>query len=186
MDRVSSDRWFISRNYTLAVWDEYIPCDSWSGDRRISDTVSYKIDILGKQKANSYGLKPYRWHARLYYNGLSFSVKSSHPSCKSIEDACRLADKTLTDEVFRQACHFFASRRFAYCIVNKDLQPFFTSFGPPRWHNCYLSYSKQNYPSGQYYYAFWSKDEVHFSAIKVDYWGYGGGSTDVRFEHWLS
>lgn len=177
--------WFVSRDYSLAVWDEYIPCQSWSGERRLSDTLIYKIDIHGKYKANNYGLVAYRWSSTLSYNGLSFPVFSTHPSCKSVVDACKQADKALTCEIFDRACHFFLSRKFAHCIVNKDMQPFFTSFGPPKWVNSYLSYSKQNYPSGQYYHAYWFKGEVQFSRTDISTYGYSGGGTDVRFEHWL-
>lgn len=178
-------KWFITRNHYLAVWDEYVPCNSWTGERDISDTLTYKIDILGRNKVNSYGLKPFRWSAKLCYNGLWFNVLSNHPSCKSIKDACQLADKALTDEVFSEACQFFLSRKFAHCIVDKNLNPFFTSFGPPRWMTSNFSYSKQNFPSGQYYYTHQIGNEIKFQQVNLSYHGYSGSGTDIRFEHWL-
>lgn len=174
--------WFISRNYSLAVWDEYIPCQSWSGYRKISETLTYKIDILGIYKTSSYGLKPIRWSARLHYNGLSFPVSSKHPSCKSIKDACKQADKSLTDEIFNEACHLFSSQKLACCIVDKNSQPFFTSFGHPRWVD---NHSIQNYPSGRYYYACKFKDEMQFFEANVSTYGYSSGNTDVKFQYWI-
>lgn len=104
-------KWLVSRNHSLSVHGEYESLNSWSGEKRISNTLTYQIDIIGKRRANGYGLKPVRWSARLRYSGYSFSVPSSHTSCKSIRDACRLADKALTEAVLNDACQFFLSRQ---------------------------------------------------------------------------
>ena len=181
----TNSTWFISRDHSLAVWDEYVLCNSWSGYRKITDTLTYRINILGKYKSGSYGLRPIRWSARLTYGSYHFPVSSNHSSCKSISDACQLADKALTDQVFEATCHFFLSGRFAHCIVDKDLNPFFTSFGYPQWYSPHLFNSRRNYPCGRYYYAYQLNDDIKFGSVNVSSLGYGSGGTDVRFEHWL-
>ena len=54
-----SDLWFVYRNSSLSCWDEYIPLKSWSGYRKISENLKYQIDITGRYRTNSFGLKPY-------------------------------------------------------------------------------------------------------------------------------
>lgn len=185
-DFLSNGTWFISRNYSLAVWDEYIPCDSWAGYRKLNDVLSYHIDIYGVHKTNSYGLKPRRWSAKLHYNSFTYNVPTSHPSCKSLHDACKQADKSLTKEIFKNACHWFMSQHLATCIVKEDLTPYCTVFGSPQWHKTYLTYSKPLYPYGRYNYAYRHGDNILFAQSRVFSSGYCSSSTkEALFEHWL-
>ena len=184
---LSNGRWFVSRDYSLQVWDEYVAVNSWSGYRRLNDVLSYHINITGIYKTKSFGCKPKRWSAELRYNGMKYHVPTTHSSCKSINDAIYQADRFLTQEIFENACKWFLSRRQIHCVVKDDLTPHLTSFGWPKWLE-----SKgvnrtvvRHYPYGTYHTAYNRDNVVRFSTYKVYSSGYAGGFKTVEFNHWL-
>lgn len=179
-DFLSSGEWFVYRDHTLTVWGEYEPVDSWSGYRRLNETLRYEIHISGKRKG--WGCTPHWWYAKLRYNDLDFKVPSSHPSCKSKRNALDLADKALTVEVFKEACKFFMSHCRVECVVRIEEDntiPLLSSFGHIPW-------SKKILPNGEYVTARnHGREGITWSNIKLDYWGWSGGGTEKRFNHWL-
>lgn len=186
---LKNGKWFISRNYSLMVWDEYVADNSWQGYRKLNDVIKYQIYISGVHKSDSFGCKPKRWHSELLFNNgdLKYRIKSTHPSCKSIRDACYQADRFLTLKEFENACGFFTSQQKATCVVNENLEPYFTAFGSPQWMSYYDgSRYVRNYKTGKYHTARMNWDKkIKYSTYKLFFGGYVGGSKEVEFEHWL-
>jgi len=106
---LSSGRWWISRDGGHDIDGEWLASDSWSGYRKLNDAIYYRIKIYGKQTSSSFGCKPTHWYASLCHKNRQYRIDSNHPSCKSINDALKYADRDLTVESFRLACQWFYS-----------------------------------------------------------------------------
>ena len=165
--------WYIYRDGGIDIEGSWVPGTSWSGYRKLNDVLRYRIEILGIYKSNSFGCKPRRWCSYLELNGLRFNIKTTHPSCKSIKDACRLADKFLTDDILLEAYRYFVSKTTVTCIF-KDGRQFLSFFGQPKWDS-------KIFPNGEY--------EVHgktyLSHIEKHWHGWRGQNRKEEFERWV-
>lgn len=175
--------WLIFRDSITTISGDYIAGNSWSGYKRIAEHLVYHIDVWGSFKKDG-KVRPRFWSAHLAMNGLTFKVESTHPSCKSVVDASRWADKALTPEVLQEAMKHFASKDRATCLV-KDDKPFFSCFGHPKWNHR----QKSQYPYGEYYVS--SRNtltkERYWTSYRVFPYGYAGGSkVETNFEIWTA
>ena len=183
--------WWISRDGSIDMWGEWEPSCSWSGYRRLSDDLVYRIRVCGAIKNGR--CKPSRWSSELDFNGMTFSIKTSHPSCASVKNASQLADKSLTLEVFKRASSYFYSqgRKNVRCVAKKGdgmFTPYLSHFGAVKWVRHYNSGRVDRlHPTGEYLVASrnWRSGEPQYSSLNLGHWGYGGGGTEEVFNHWL-
>lgn len=127
-------RWFVWRNGGIDIDGEWQPSDSWSATKEILPGVVCRVSILGEYCARRFGLSAYRWYGTLSVHGWGYEIKSSHPSCKSVKDALRYADRELTsDFVCASLRHFYRAKSRATCIDKIDKSgertPFLTWLG---------------------------------------------------------
>lgn len=118
---MTQDKWYVYRNGGIDVDGEWQPSDSWSATKTILPGVVHRVDIVGTYRENRFGLVARRWFGQLDIRGWKYGIKSSHPSCKSVRDALRYADRDLTDEVvYSKLRHFYRTKERATCIVRID------------------------------------------------------------------
>lgn len=187
---LENGEWHVSRNGGITQWGEWQAANSWSGHRPLSKDMTYRIEIYGINKNSSFGCKPARWASRLCFNGTCYHISSTHPSCKSVGDACYQADRFLTPDVFRKACERFYAHDLVRCVCkleNGEVNPYISSFGPVKWQrHYYCGQPDRLHPSGSYLIAELDRGgSVRYSQTNVSYWGYGGGGTEHRFDHWI-
>jgi hypothetical protein len=107
-----------------------------------------------------------------------------------VVDATRHADAALTDEVWAEALATFYSHENISCVAREldgKVVPFLSLFGRmgisaiahPGFRRTGLI------PSGVYYEVKEHHTGLLWWVTDIDYWGYSGGGTNVRFPHWL-
>ena len=203
--------WMVQTNTSMDIDANASHAGSWRGHRDLNSELRYRIRIYGRKSASSFGFKPYLWSAELDLSGMIYHIKSSHPSCKSIKDACIQADRALTLDAYQAACKHFYSHSQVVCVakatdpvatrmwaaelaagasdlVGKYL-PWASMFGRFRIIDFYGWGSRMRVKPGTYATA--EKDrrsgKVRQSIYQIDGYGYsGGGSRQAAyFDHWL-
>jgi len=96
---LASGEWFIHANGSYDICGDWQHSGSWAGSRQLGsdpDAPHYYITIYGRLRSGSFGRVPYMWSAKLVLGDMWITIPTTHPSCKSVADACHQADRALT------------------------------------------------------------------------------------------
>lgn len=189
---LASGEWFIHANGSYDICGDWQHSGSWAGSRQLGsdpDAPHYYITIHGRLRSGSFGRVPYMWSAKLVLGDMWITIPTTHPSCKSVADACHQADRALTPEAFGMACEAFYQHSRVQCmarIENGRLQPFLSSFGD------YPIMSSGIWPRmilapGIYVVAWRRAGQVKHTRYDVSWHGYSGSpaAPEHRFAPWL-
>lgn len=142
--------WFVTRDHSLAVWDEYVPCDSWTacidlisskcwwpgrtylGVQPLPDTYKLRLHIYGKRRRDGQ-LRPHRFTGTVEHGTICVPVLFVNSTkAQTLRVALRKALRDPgTRAALKRCLHDSYDPALVSCVYHLEVRPDATSAWVP-------------------------------------------------------